>query len=114
MENAVVRSADVVCVNSEFTWEEFRSASPSLRGGGVDPVVLCLESPATESFDPSAPIVLVVSLDRFERKKDVGLLVRASAASLPPVMGGEGTRPAQRGDCGGPFGSARSLLIPRP
>jgi len=108
-EDATVRSADVVCVNSDFTREEFRSAFPPARGGGIDPVVLhpCvrLDGPAPAPFDPAAPVGPVVSLNRFERKKDVGLLLRAAAAlrarpgvpPLPPVVvaGGHDPRNAE-------------------
>eukprot|EP00588_Corethron_pennatum_P016552 CAMPEP_0194305048 /NCGR_PEP_ID=MMETSP0171-20130528/2578_1 /TAXON_ID=218684 /ORGANISM="Corethron pennatum, Strain L29A3" /LENGTH=139 /DNA_ID=CAMNT_0039056459 /DNA_START=663 /DNA_END=1082 /DNA_ORIENTATION=- len=105
-EDATIRSGDVVRVNSEFTREQFRSVLSPSHIGGVDIMVLHLcvrmNGPAPDPLYPSAPVVLIVSLNRFERKKDAGLLLCAAVALQraprpSPRYGGGGTPAAQHG-----------------
>lgn len=85
LEQATTGLADIVLVNSNFTRGVFRATFPSLTS--VEPAVL-YPSLATAIFQEAGvrPAELrqdqrtdFLSLNRFERKKDIGLAIRALA-----------------------------------
>jgi alpha-1,3/alpha-1,6-mannosyltransferase len=88
LEEAGLRLADRILVNSRFTAAQFRKAYPALRGvatevlyPGVDPVVYAERTDTTAVGDG----VMLLSLNRFVRYKNIGLALEALAALRPLV-----------------------------
>lgn len=91
LEELTTGLADVVFVNSKFTAGVFAEAFPTLNSHGIKPSVLYPALNLTEQ-DQNAKKVnlnldflgddekLLLSLNRFERKKNIGLAIRAFAA----------------------------------
>lgn len=92
LEELTTGLADVVFVNSEFTAGVFAEAFPTLHRRGIAPAVLYpplnlqdqdLLAEGAESTPPAcvrAGEFLLLSINRFERKKNIDLAVRALAA----------------------------------
>mmetsp|Transcript_856 Transcript_856/g.1916 ORF Transcript_856/g.1916 Transcript_856/m.1916 type:complete len:443 (+) Transcript_856:50-1378(+) len=100
MEEVTTGMADVIFVNSRFTAGIFAEAFPLLRSAGFAPEVLY---PALNLADQdralagaaglsalkiSADEKILLSINRFERKKNVGLAIRALAALPESVRTG--------------------------
>ncbi|KAJ2705747.1 Alpha-1,3-mannosyltransferase-like protein [Coemansia spiralis] len=108
LEELTTAEADEIAVNSRFTQETFRRAFP--RIGRVPRVLMpalnlrAYDRPPDED-DPALAVLrtdkrLVVSINRFERKKDIGLAIDAFAALRSPrtclvVAGGWDTQVAE-------------------
>lgn len=104
LEEATTGCAHAVLVNSAFTQRVFAGAFPLLRRARAAPSVLhpCISVDRQPALPPppaataaaagqhdaagggSAPLVTFLSLNRYERKKNVALALRAVAA-LPPA-----------------------------
>ncbi|XP_054722694.1 alpha-1,3/1,6-mannosyltransferase ALG2-like isoform X2 [Uloborus diversus] len=76
--------ADVILVNSNFTAETFRDTFPSLRQRRLEVLYPCinveqlLRPLGEEKLDlKTSATTIFLSLNRFERKKDIGLAIRA-------------------------------------
>jgi|SRR5581483_9269435 alpha-1,3/alpha-1,6-mannosyltransferase len=92
LEEAGLRLADRILVNSRFTAAQFRKAYPGLRDvatellyPGVDPAVYAERTRTTNSGDE----VMLLSLNRFVRYKNIGLALEALAAlrsSVSPAL----------------------------
>jgi len=89
-EELTTGMADVIFVNSKFTAGVFAEAFPILHGLGVRPDVLypalnlADQDKAAASADDISSLLskeerLLLSINRFERKKNVGLAIRALA-----------------------------------
>lgn len=78
--------ADVIVVNSRFTQSMFRKAFPKIKSelGVVYP---CVNTKGFESVEPSpfTPKSFVLSLNRFERKKNIDLVIKAFAAAAKSI-----------------------------
>lgn len=98
LEEQTTGLADIIFVNSHFTAGVFADAFPSLHNRGVVPDVLypALDLPAQDRAASESGTVditaigdgsgqLLLSINRFERKKNIGLAVRAFAA-LPQSL----------------------------
>lgn len=96
LEELTTGLADVVFVNSKFTAGVFAEAFPTLNSWGINPSVLYPALNLKEQDDCAKKVnqkldlladgeQLLVSLNRFERKKNVGLAIRAFAALPEPV-----------------------------
>ncbi|KAK3320741.1 mannosyltransferase [Cercophora scortea] len=92
LEQWSMRAADAIAVNSLFTKGIVSSTWPALaRTHALKVVYPCLDTTTTTTppsspdqqlpFPPHAPLIL--SINRFERKKNISLAIRAFAA-LPP------------------------------
>ena len=78
--------ADTIIVNSKFTQQTVRQTFPSLQGHPLPVLYPALEITAPPVVDDSSKALykeklsnLIVSLNRFERKKNLGLLIEAMA-----------------------------------
>lgn len=91
LEELTTGLADVVFVNSEFTAGVFAEAFPYLNSWGIKPSVLYPALNLKEQDDNAQKVdvnldflcdseKLLLSLNRFERKKNIGLAIRAFAA----------------------------------
>jgi alpha-1,3/alpha-1,6-mannosyltransferase len=103
LEQVTTGLADGVLVNSRFTGRAFATAFPWLHRGGVAPEVLypCVALGGGGGGGGGAKLLL--SINRFERKKEVGTVIRAFARAgkgggAPPagwhlvIAGGYDTR----------------------
>ncbi len=89
LEQVTTGLSDGVLVNSRFTLAAFQRTFSLLAAGGLCPRVLypCIDVPAGGAPPPPppppppAPRVLL-SINRFERKKEVGTALRAFAAAI--------------------------------
>lgn len=88
LEESGLRLADRILVNSRFTAAQFRKAYPALRGVSTD-VLYPGVDPATyrERMDgaSSSGEIMLLSLNRFVRYKNIGLALDALAALRPLV-----------------------------
>jgi alpha-1,3/alpha-1,6-mannosyltransferase len=98
-EELTTGCADVVLVNSKFTASTFARAFPTLARCGLQPAVLypainlqLQEVPAGAESESDAPSLsfdgarhVLLSINRFERKKNIALALRAVGA-LPPSL----------------------------
>ena len=77
-------SADLVLVNSAYTRGVFAQTFQSLAARGIQPAVLypAVRSPhcSKRPPPPSPDCAVFLSINRFERKKNIALAVRAFAA----------------------------------
>lgn len=84
LESWTTGASDVIVVNSRFTKGIFGDAFPGLKHrqpGVIYPCVSSTAEPKGVSKEPIWPDKKVfLSINRFERKKDVGLAIRAFAA----------------------------------
>lgn len=96
LEEQTTGLADIVFVNSAFTAGVFAEAFPSLHYDGVRPLILHpplnLQDQDAVAAKSSAKLevlqsgeLLLLSINRFERKKNVGLAIRVLAA-LPAEL----------------------------
>jgi alpha-1,3/alpha-1,6-mannosyltransferase len=76
--------SDTIVVNSRFTKSVFAEAFPSLKHRSPGVIYPCVDTSATDSNKDSEPLwkgkKVLLSINRFEQKKDVALAVRAYAA----------------------------------
>ncbi|KAJ1447111.1 hypothetical protein M885DRAFT_544011 [Pelagophyceae sp. CCMP2097] len=79
LEEMTTAFADVVVVNSRFTRSVFARAFPILRQIKQAPAVLYPAVSAPVLKDRGEAGVFALSLNRYERKKDVGLAIRSLA-----------------------------------
>ena len=137
LEQAATGAADAILVNSRFTAAVFASTFTRLAARGVEPgvlypaaavpteaalaaaaagweaalpadVVRLVKTGGSGGGGGGAPPVVFVSINRFERKKDIGLAVRALAA----VTQRQATR--TRGGAGGSTAAPSSRTPPPP
>jgi len=75
--------SDTIVVNSEFTKSVFREAFPSLKYREPGVVYPCVDINAGEKSEEIKPIwdnkKVLLSINRFEKKKDVALAIKAYA-----------------------------------
>jgi glycosyltransferase involved in cell wall biosynthesis len=95
IEEYTMSYADVLCVNSKFTKVQVQKVFSSLTGKDIRVLypALDMEKFAQPNFTTATSVAPIVSLNRFERKKNVELLLRAYALlqtelkkSLPPLI----------------------------
>jgi alpha-1,3/alpha-1,6-mannosyltransferase len=79
--------SDGVVVNSKFTRSIFKHVFPSMRSRELKVIYPCVD---TNTFDPSAPVApiwpdrkVLLSINRFESKKNLDLAVEAYAGLTP-------------------------------
>jgi alpha-1,3/alpha-1,6-mannosyltransferase len=89
IENWSTGCSDGIIVNSNFTKGIFGEAFPLLKNRDPNVVYPCVDTtPSTASKDdvyfPDHKILL--SINRFERKKDIGLAIKAFAQLAPEVQ----------------------------
>lgn len=93
LEEASMRSAAAIAVNSAFTKSIVTRTWPALAASHPLRVIHpCIAIPPVPAAPPPEPLPwgaadtkILLSINRFERKKDVGLALRAFAA-LPPTL----------------------------
>ncbi|CAA9964958.1 Glycos-transf-1 multi-domain protein [Pyrenophora teres f. maculata] len=75
--------SDTIVVNSNFTKGIFGDAFPSLKHRSPGVVYPCVDTNVSESADQPTPLwknkKVLLSINRFEKKKDVALAIRAFA-----------------------------------
>jgi alpha-1,3/alpha-1,6-mannosyltransferase len=75
--------SDAIVVNSNFTKSIFEKAFPSLKYREPRVVYPCVNTNATEEVEKAKPLwekkKVLLSINRFEKKKDVALAIRAYA-----------------------------------
>jgi alpha-1,3/alpha-1,6-mannosyltransferase len=75
--------SDTIVVNSNFTKSVFAEAFPALKHRSPGVVYPCVDTSASATPQDTKPLwpgkKLLLSINRFERKKDVGLAIRAYA-----------------------------------
>lgn len=75
--------SDTIVVNSNFTKSVFAEAFPSLKNRSPGVIYPCVDTNAAEAYDDVEPLwkskKVVLSINRFEQKKDVALAVKAYA-----------------------------------
>lgn len=90
--------SEVIVVNSNFTKSVFKTAFPGLKHRDPGVVYPCVDTQASDKADEikanEKPLwdnrKIFLSINRFERKKDVGLAIRAYAGLSPEER--QGTR----------------------
>jgi alpha-1,3/alpha-1,6-mannosyltransferase len=79
--------SDTIVVNSNFTKSVFAEAFPALKHRSPGVVYPCVDTSASATLHDTKPLwpgkKLLLSINRFERKKDVGLAIRAYAGLAP-------------------------------
>ncbi|CAN9192168.1 unnamed protein product [Alternaria sp. RS040] len=79
--------SDTIVVNSNFTKSIFGKAFPALEHREPGVVYPCVDITAAESVDDVTPLwknkKVLLSINRFEKKKDVALAIRAFAGLSP-------------------------------
>lgn len=75
--------SDTIVVNSNFTKSVFAEAFPSLRHRKPGVVYPCVDTNAEDPVEETRPLwkdkKVLLSINRFEKKKDVGLAIKAYA-----------------------------------
>lgn len=82
LEEASTGMADLVLVNSKFTASVFAKTFKSLHAKGVEPNVLYPAVNVDQFDQPRAYLPKFVSINRFERKKNIELAISAFAMLL--------------------------------
>ena len=79
--------SDTIVVNSKFTKSVFGQAFPSLKHREPGVIYPCVDTQAGELDEDVQPLwgdkKVLLSINRFEKKKDVGLAIRAYAGLSP-------------------------------
>jgi alpha-1,3/alpha-1,6-mannosyltransferase len=79
--------SDTIVVNSNFTKSIFGQAFPSLKHRAPGVVYPCVDTNVSGPVEQAAPLwknkKVLLSINRFEKKKDVALAIRAFAALSP-------------------------------
>jgi len=91
-ESWTTGSSDVIVVNSKFTRGIFGEAFPGLKHRNPSVVYPCVDTGKTEASSPLharkriwEDKKVLLSINRYERKKDVGLAIKAFAGLKPDV-----------------------------
>ncbi|XP_021855306.1 uncharacterized protein [Spinacia oleracea] len=82
IEERTTGMADLVLVNSKFTASTFARTFKHLEAGGVQPSVLYPAVNLDQFGQPHASKMNFLSINRFERKKNIGLAISAFARLL--------------------------------
>jgi alpha-1,3/alpha-1,6-mannosyltransferase len=79
--------SDTIVVNSNFTKSVFAEAFPALKSRSPGVVYPCVDTDASDTFENTRPLwpskKVLLSINRFEKKKDVALAIRAYAGLSP-------------------------------
>ncbi|KAL9236472.1 hypothetical protein vseg_011139 [Gypsophila vaccaria] len=89
MEERTTGMADLILVNSKFTASTFASTFKHLNSKGVQPAVLYPAVKVDQFGEPHASKMNFLSINRFERKKNIGLAISAFA-KLDALNGNNG------------------------
>lgn len=79
VEERTTGMADLILVNSKFTASTFASTFKYLHSRGVRPAVLYPAVNVDQFAEPDASILNLLSINRFERKKNIDLAISAFA-----------------------------------
>jgi len=88
LEEITTGLSDGVVVNSRYTLSMFESTFPLLSAGGMSPQVLypCVAlASKSNPFPSTSATPILLSINRFERKKDIGTAIRAFAQAMKSV-----------------------------
>ncbi|KAK9674198.1 hypothetical protein RND81_12G217700 [Saponaria officinalis] len=89
IEERTTGMADLILVNSKFTASTFASTFKHLNSKGVRPEVLYPAVKVDQFGEPNASKMNFLSINRFERKKNIGLAISAFA-KLDNIKGNNG------------------------
>jgi alpha-1,3/alpha-1,6-mannosyltransferase len=122
LEETTMACSDTLVVNSKFTLTQVERVFPSLRSHTIGVLYPALDiSNMTQTLDrPKTRQSPIVSLNRFERKKNIGLLIEAYAElqnssrgnNLPPLViaGGYDTQNVENVEYRGELGQLAKRL----
>jgi alpha-1,3/alpha-1,6-mannosyltransferase len=122
LEETTMACSDTLVVNSKFTLTQVERVFPSLHSHNIGVLYPALDiSNMTQALDqPKTSQSPIVSLNRFERKKNIGLLIQAYAElqtaprgkNLPPLIiaGGYDTQSVENVEYRGELGQLAKQL----
>ncbi|KAL3931043.1 MAG: hypothetical protein SGARI_004306 [Bacillariaceae sp.] len=123
LEESTMALSDTLVVNSKFTLQTVQQHFPSLSQHQIGVLYPALDTSKMTQYNqqPKTQQSPIVSLNRFERKKNIGLLIEAyaflmkqsnSATPLPPLIiaGGYDTQNVENVEYRGELGALASKL----